>query len=549
MFSLPLTSARQREIVEIVLGNGWDYMRRLLTVGKADEPKLPPPEVFRKILSDLGPFYIKLGQILSTRPDLLPPNYIRALSSLQANVPPVAWTDIEATLIEQFERPLNEIFAEINPQPIAAGSIGQIHKATLLDGQAVAIKIKRPGIDRIVAQDIQLIKSLAELVSLTEFGQTYDIVNLANEFAQAITLELNFTQEAQFTDKISSNLAKSPWLEPNKLVIPKIYWQITTEKVLVLEWLAGKPLLEADFSKFSTQTSIERRKAEVTSLLFRAFFQQLYIDGFFHADPHPGNIFYLDNDQIALIDCGMVGRLDPRTQQILTQMLLAIVDLDAQSCGQLTLDLAESAQPINLEELRVDYEKILRKYYDLSLENFNFSEVVYEILQVARKNKIKVPGNLGLYAKCLANLEGSARQFNPNLNVLDEVKPLMSDLFRQQLIGDTPLQTSLRTVLDLKSIALKAPRQVESLLNRLSSETLQWNLRLKELDSLRRSLDESANRLSFSIVVGSLIVGAAILTTGAQTGQVVLITDILFSAASLLGLWLIISILRSGKLK
>ena len=230
-------------------------------------------------------------------------------------------------------------------------------------------------------------------------------------------------------------------------------------------------------------------------------------------------------------------------------MLLAIVDLDAQSCGQLTLDLAESAQPINLEELRVDYEKILRKYYDLSLENFNFSEVVYEILQVARKNKIKVPGNLGLYAKCLANLEGSARQFNPNLNVLDEVKPLMSDLFRQQLIGDTPLQTSLRTVLDLKSIALKAPRQVESLLNRLSSETLQWNLRLKELDSLRRSLDESANRLSFSIVVGSLIVGAAILTTGAQTGQVVLITDILFSAASLLGLWLIISILRSGKLK
>ena len=234
----------------------------------------------------------------------------------------------------------------------------------------VAIKIKRPGIDRIVAQDIRLIKSLAELVALTEFGQTYDIVNLANEFAQAITSELNFTQEAQFTDKISNNLANSPWLEPNKLVIPKIYWQITTEKVLVLEWLAGKPLLEADFSKFSAKTSIERRKAEVTSLLFRAFFQQLYIDGFFHADPHPGNIFYLDNDQIALIDCGMVGRLDPRTQQILTQMLLAIVDLDAQSCGQLTLDLAESAQQINLEELRVDYEKILRKYYDLSLGKF-----------------------------------------------------------------------------------------------------------------------------------------------------------------------------------
>ena len=247
MFSLPLTSARQREIVEIVLGNGWDYMRRLLTVGKADEPKLPPPEVFRKILADLGPFYVKLGQILSTRPDLLPPNYIKALSALQANVPPVGWTEIEATLIEQLERPLNEIFAEINPQPIAAGSIGQIHKATLLDGQAVAIKIKRPGIDRIVAQDIRLIKSLAELVSLTEFGQTYDIVNLANEFAQAITLELNFTQEAQFTDKISNNLANSPWLEPNKLVIPQIYWQITTEKSPSAGMVRRKAIIRSRF--------------------------------------------------------------------------------------------------------------------------------------------------------------------------------------------------------------------------------------------------------------------------------------------------------------
>lgn len=549
MFSLTQTSARQRDIIEVVLSNGWDYMRGILTGGKPGEPQIPPPEVLRKILVELGPFYVKLGQILSTRPDLLPASYIQALTALQSNVPPVSWLAIENVLQQQLEQPIQAIFANIDRNPVAAGSIGQIHRATLTSGEEVAIKIQRPGIDKIVAQDITLIKGIAELVSLTEFGQNYDIVKLADEFCQAITAELNFTQEARYTDQLRSNLSKSTWFDTNQLVIPKVYWGITTEKILVLEWLNGKPILEADFSAISKIKPIAERKKEITTLLLRAFFQQFYLDGFFHADPHPGNIFYLDDDRIALIDCGMIGRLDPRTQQILTEMLLAIVDIDAQSCSQLTLELSESFQPINLEILRVDYERMLRKYYDLSLTQFNFSEVVYEILQIARKNKIKVPGNLGLYAKCLANLEGAARQFNPAINVFEEIKPLMTNLFQRQLVGDTPLETGLRTVLDLKSIYLKSPRQIEILLNRLSSETLQWNLRIKEIDPLRRSIDTSANRLSFSIVVGSLIIGAAIISTGAQTQQLILITNILFSAASLLGLWLVISILRSGRLK
>ncbi|MGB5594704.1 MAG: AarF/UbiB family protein, partial [Crocosphaera sp.] len=419
----------------------------------------------------------------------------------------------------------------------------------LTSGEDVAIKVQRPGIDKIVDQDISLIKGIAELVSLTDFGQNYDVVKLADEFSQAIKAELNFTKEADYTDRIRKNLSESRWFDSNKLVVPKVYWEMTTEKILVLEWLNGKPILQADLTIPESRQSIDKKRQEITSLLFRAFFQQIYLDGFFHADPHPGNIFYLDDGRIAIIDCGMVGKLDPRTQQILTELLLAIFDLDAQGCTQLTLELSESGKLESLQRLQNDYEQILRKYYDLSLSQFNFSEVVYEILQIARKNNLKVPGNLGLYAKCLANLEGTARQFNPSINLFDEIKPLMTDLFRRQLIGDTPLQTSLRTVLDLKSIYLKTPRQVEILLDRLSSETLQWNLRLKELDPLRRSVDASANRLSFSIVLGSLIMGAAIISTGSQTQQLSLISNVLFAAASLLGVWLIVSILRSGRLK
>lgn len=549
MFSLTQTTGRQREIADVVLSNGWYYMRGLLTGGKTDEPQIPRPEVLRKILVELGPFYVKLGQLLSTRPDILSPDYINALTALQANVPPVEWPAIEEVLQESLKQSLEQTFSTINPVPIAAGSIGQIHRATLKNGQEVAIKIRRPGIERIVSQDIILIKAIAELVALTDFGQDYDIVKLTEEISQAITAELDFTKEGHYTDKLRRNLAKSNWFDPKKVMIPQVYWDYTSEKILVLEWLEGQPILNADLSQPESEKSLKQRKEEITTLLFRSFFQQLYIDGFFHADPHPGNIFYLNDGRVAIIDCGMVGKIDPRTQQILTELLLAIFDLDAASCSQLTLELSESPNPPSLERLQLDYERMLRKYYDLSLSQFNFSEVVYESLQIARKNKLKVPGNLGLYAKCLANLEGAGRQFNPEINLFDEIKPLMVDLFRRQLVGTTPFQTSLRTVLDLKSIALKTPRQAEVLLERLSTETLQWNLRLKELEPLRRSVDSSANRLSFSIVLGSLIMGAAIISTGSSTRELSLISDILFAFASLIGLWLIISILRSGRLR
>jgi predicted unusual protein kinase regulating ubiquinone biosynthesis (AarF/ABC1/UbiB family) len=549
MFALTQTSSRQREILEVVFRNGWDYMRGLLTGSKTDEPNLPPPAVLCKVLVELGPVYVKLGQLLSTRPDLLPGEYVEALTDLQANVPPVLWSEVEILLRQQLRQPLEEVFAAINPQAVAAGSIAQTHRATLKNGQEVALKVQRPGIEVVVAQDIALIRSLAELVSRTNFGQDYDIVGLAEEFATALQAELDFTQEASYTDQLRRNLSTSRWFDPTQLMVPEIQWNLTSEKLLVMEWLDGVPILLAKLPAIRDGKDADIQRKEITTLLFRAFFQQLYIDGFFHADPHPGNLFYLNDGRVALLDCGMVGRLDPRTQQILTEMLLAIVDLDAQRCSQLTLQLAESRHPVNLSRLESDYDRMLRKYYNLSLSQINFSQVFYEVLQVARNNKIRLPSNMGLYAKTLANLEGVARSFDPEINLLDQIKPLMTDLFRRQLLGDNPLQTLLRTALDIKSLSLQSPRQVELLLDRVTSETLKWNITIPDLDPLRRSVDDSANRLSFSIVVGSLIIGAAIISSGAQTSQLSFLSNALFAAASFLGLWLVISILRSGRLK
>ncbi|MBD2501333.1 ABC1 kinase family protein [Anabaena azotica] len=545
---LTQTVPRQREILEVFLRNGWDYMRRLLTGGKADEPQLPTPAVLKNILIDLGPVYVKLGQLMSTRPDLLSGAYIEELSTLQDEVPPVPWAEIEIVMRQQLKRPLEETFSKVNPVPVAAGSIAQIHRGILIDGREVAIKIQRPGIDVTIAQDTALILGIADLVARTEFGQNYEIKSTAEEFTKALEAELDFTREATHTDQLRRNLSRSRWYDPTQLVVAEIYWHLTTEKLLVMEWLDGVPILSASLNNNNGKDPTEVRKA-ITTLLFRAFFQQLYVDGFFHADPHPGNIFYLNDGRVALLDCGMVGRLDPRTQQILTEMLLAIVDLDAGRCAQLTLQLADSAQPVILSRLESDYDRMLRKYYNVSLTEMNFSQIFYEILQVARNNKIRLPSNMGLYAKTIANLEGVAQTFNPEVNLFEEIQPLITDLFRRQLLGDNPVRSLLRTALDLKSLSLQSPRQIELLLDRVTSETLRWNFTLHGLDGVRRTMDDAANRLSFSILVGSMIMGAAIISNNAQTSQLSFLSSLLFAAASLLGLWLIISILRSGRLK
>ena len=549
MFALTKHTSRQREIAEVVLRNGWDYARGLLTGDKGDEPRLPSPGVLRKILIELGPVYVKLGQLLSTRPDILPRKYVEALTDLQARVPPVPWNEVENLIRQELCQPLESVFSDIERNAIAAGSIGQVYRATLTTGQAVALKVQRPGIETVVGQDISLIRSLAELVALTEFGKDFDIVALAAEFTTAIKAELDFTTEADYTEQLRTNLSQSDWFDQQKLVIPQVYRDFTTPKLLTLQWLEGVPILEAQLPQIDATTKEATERKEITTILFRAFFKQIYIDGFFHADPHPGNIFYLEDDRVAILDCGMIGRLDPRTQQILTEMLLAIVDLDAKRCSQLTLDLAEGKGEVNFNRLTSDYKRMLTKYYNRSISQINFSEVFYEIFQLSRQNKLRLPGNLGLYAKTLANLEGVARGFYPQINLLDQIRPLMTELFRRQFIGKRPLETLLRIGLDLKSLSLRSPRLVELLLDRVNSETLKWNLRIREIDILSLSIEDSANRLSFSILVGSLIIGAAIISTGSATTQVSILSNVLFAAASLLGLWLINSIVRSGKLK
>jgi ubiquinone biosynthesis protein len=550
LLGLSQTSSRQRKIVNVVLRNGWGYMRGLLLGGKTEEPSLPPPLVLCNILVELGPVYVKLGQLLSTRPDLLPPPYIEALTSLQAEVPPVAWEAVEVIIRKQLQKPIEQVFSIIHHQPVAAGSIAQTHRATLVDGREVALKIQRPGIDRVVEQDIRLLRGLARLVSRTQVGQYYNLISVVEEFASALRAELNFTQEASYTDLLRRNLSKSFWFDPQQLVLPEIFWDLTSEKLLVMEWLHGVPLLLANFNGAKYDGDAKAERQAIADLMVRAYFQQFYIDGVFHADPHPGNLFYLPSGRIALIDFGLMGRLDPRTQQILIELILAIANLDGKRCSQLTLDLAESTIPVNLAHLENDFDRLLRRYYNLNLAEINFSQLIYQMLQIAQKHQIRLPSNMGLYAKTLANLEGVTRQLNPDFNLIEQIKPLMADLFRQRLVGHAPLQDLLRAALDIKTLSLDAPRQLEMLLDRVTSETLQWNVAVRGLEPFRRSLHTVGNQVTFGIVTAAILIGAAMIFSQAPTNPIFFwVSGILFVVASLIGLWLIISMIRSGRVK
>ena len=540
--------SRQGEIVEVVFRNGWDYMRRLLSGGKAAEPDIPTPEVLRNILTELGPVYVKFGQLLSTRPDLLPTRYIEALSSLQSTVQPVSAQQMEPFIRQNLPGPVENYFQKVEYSAIAAGSIGQTHRAVLKDGRQVAIKVQRPGIERLVERDMALIRDVARLMSATQFGQRYNVVDLAYEFSEAIRAELDFTTEAEYTDKLRRNLQNSPWYDAKQLVVPEIYWDLTTPKLMVMEWLDGAPILTTPVAK-DDNAKAARRREEITTLLFRAFFKQYFVDGFFHADPHPGNIFYLRDGRVAVLDCGMMGRLDPRTRATMTEMVLAIASSDAQRCTQIAIKLAEPLQPTDISKLESEFTRLMGRYYGLSLEKVNTAEVFGEILEAGTQNNLRWPANVGLFTKSLANLEGAARQFNPQVNLISEIRPLMADLFRQQLAGEDLVQTLLRTGLEFRNLSLESPRQFAFLLDRLSAETLKWNVHLSGLEGVRRSIDDAANRRAYSTVVASLIIGAAIVSTNQQSSQGIILSNILFAAATFLGLWLVVSILRSGRLR
>ncbi|MFM2432165.1 MAG: hypothetical protein RLZZ511_3379 [Cyanobacteriota bacterium] len=510
--NLPFISSRQAEIIEVVARNGWDYFRNQFSLNNPqphEEFALPLPNTLRQILIDLGPTFIKLGQLLSTRPDLLSPDYIAVLETLQDDVPPVAWSTIEQILNEELQQPLDQIFRDIDQRPVAAGSLGQVHRAQLCSGETVAIKVQRPGIRSVIERDLGVLESLAAFFNGDRIGQAYDLVGLVEEFSNSILGELDFRREARNTDQLRQNLANSTLWKPGRVIVPQLYHSISSERVLVMEWINGVKLTQLDLPP-------ERRK-EVAALVVQVIMQQMFLDRIFHADPHPGNFLYIDGgnvdggegDRIALLDCGMVAILDPRTQRIITDLLVGIVFEQPRQVAQAVRELGFTRLDVDIRAIEAEFDRLLRRFYTKPLEEINLAELLNAALKIPRDNKIQMPGAVGLFAKAIANVEGIARQLDPSFAFIEVARPVVTQALQKRVIGENALPEVGRSALSLSRLLLDLPQRLDVLTDRLERSELGLIWRWRDQASFQEMLAKSTRRLTLTLLsVGCLLTGA-----------------------------------------
>ena len=546
----PAANQRQKEIIEIVLRNGWNYFRsRLVKDAQPEEPSLPLPKVLRQILIELGPTFIKLGQLLSTRPDLLNPEYISVLETLQNKVPALPWSKVETILKTAWTKPQWELFAEIQPEAIAAGSLAQVHRGKLLDGKVVAIKIQRPGIRQIIERDLEVLAAFAKWFSRDKIGQAYDLQSLVEEFKVSLLGELDFRREARNTEQLSHNLTSSSFWEEGQVIVPQVYQDLTTEVVLTLEWIEGIKLNQADLP--------EARKKKLAALATQVIMKQIYLDRMFHADPHPGNFLYVGDEKqerLALLDCGMVAVLDPRTQTILTDLLVAIVYEHPRRVAQAIRELGFSKLDVDLRAIESSFDRLLRRFYTRPIEEINLAELLNEALRIPRENNIQMPGTIGLFVKTVANVEGIARSLDPLFPFIEVARPIVEQAIRQRIVGQQLFQETAQSTLYLSRLLTQFPQRLEILVDRLERSELGvnvgWRSEREWLQSWRRGID----RLTLAVVaVGSAIAGVLLLNVSTQDSQMLPLTVILFwsqgllIAGTTLGIWLVVTSGRQKK--
>lgn len=507
-FISALASSRQAEILEVVARNGWDYFRNQLSLNpQPGQPALPLPTVLRQILIELGPTFVKLGQLLSTRPDLLSPGYIQALETLQSDVPALPWSQIQAILQTDLAQPITEVFADLNPRPVAAGSLGQVHQGRLHSGEVVALKVQRPGIRQVIERDLEVLEAIAAWFSNDSIGRAYDLPGLVDEFRTSILNELDFRREARNTDLLREVLNRSSLWQPGQVVVPQVYSAFTSERILVLEWIDGIKLTEARLS--------EPRQRTVAALVTQVVMEQMFLNRFFHADPHPGNFLYIGDehtDRIALLDCGMVATLDPRTQRILIDLIVGIVDEQPRQVAQSVRELGFTRLDVDIRALESAFDRLLRRFYTRPLEEINLAQLLNEALRIPRENQIQMPGSIGLVVKAIANVEGIARRLDPQFAFVEVARPVVVRSLQQRLISPQVLPEVARSSLYFSQLLLDFPQRLEVLLDRFERSELGLNWRWRGQTEFQRILGQVLQQISLALIgVGCLLSGSLLL--------------------------------------
>ncbi len=540
---------RYREIVGIFLRHGfgfafhqmepdWNSLRNFLKLPSRKEPSTPSEDLamhFRLALEELGPTFIKFGQILSTRPDLLPPSYITELSKLQDNVPPVPWGLIREVLIRELGREPEQIFLTIDPQPMAAASLAQVHAAMLPDGQEVVVKVQRPGISAVINTDLEILSSLAKRAQTTRWGKVYDFVSIANDFAFILRNELDYRREGRNADRFRENFSNE-----SHLYIPHVYWDYSNQRVLVLERIHG---IKIDDLPALDEAGYDRHQIALHSA--RVIIKEVLEDGFFHADAHPGNYNVLPGEVIGAMDFGMVGYLKDRDRLDLIRLYLVAVALDADGIVDQLIRMGAAGAEVDRTGLARDIGRLLNKYYALPLKDIRAREVVEEIMPIAFQHRLHLPSDLWLLGKTLAMMEGVGLQLDPDFDVFAVAQPFVQRLLWNMAIPDARwVRAALLGGANWGEMLNRIPRAGNRMLERIERDE-PFRIQIDDTDQIISRLDRLFTLLSLSILVGALIIGLTFLVSNpsqSDWGQWMIIGGLVLIIS--LGIWLFILLFR-----
>ncbi len=551
---------RYREIVFVFIKYGFGAIidnigilkhinvRRKILKQTNDEniAKLSRGERLRLALEELGPTFIKMGQILSTRPDILPKDVIKELEKLQDKVPAFSFDEVKSVIQNEFGESLEEAYAEFEPTPLAAASIAQVHMALLWSGKTVVVKVQRPGIEKIIAQDMRILEDIAKFVdNHTKYGKLYNFTKMVEDFKKRLEEELDFRIEGENAEKFKKN-----FLKDKKVKIPSIIWTHTTRRVLTMEYIDGIPL--NDFNAID-EAGLDR--GAIARNLAKSVLNQILRDGFFHGDPHPGNIMVLGDGTIAFLDFGMVGSLSPERKRQFSKMLLGIVYKNSRMITESIIDLNAVTLNVNMKKLEKDINNLRDRYVEIPLEKLKVGEVLNGIFDLVFSYNIVIPNEFNMLAKSLITLEGIVEKLDPKISVLEVAKPIAKQLIPKMFSTQHMKEEIINATMDYSRLIKELPSFLLNFLRKTEEENYAIELKIRDLENLEKRVDKVFNRLStsiillaLSIVIAGILIGSGMsANAGAEMYKLNgIILKIGLAIAFVIVLGLAISIFRSG---
>ena len=516
--------------------------RRLFRRSLPDIARLTAAERMRLALEELGPTFIKLGQILSTRPDVIPYAFVCEFEKLQDNVPSFSFDEVISQITSELGGPIEQFFQEIDPVPLAAASIAQVHRARLKTGEDVVIKVRRPGIVKLIESDISALLALAGLAERHVAGsELYDPVSVVREFARTIRREMDFTREGHTIEKFSDNFSRTPWM-----YFPRVHWAQSSRGILTMEYVPG--IKVSDNEKLCGEgydcRLIARRGAD-------SFLEMVLQHGFFHGDLHPGNVMILPDNVICLLDYGIVGRLDESLKTFLTDILSAIVNRDMDEVVSLLLFAGDISDSLDIRALKRDLFNFIDGYYEIPLKDIEVGRMLMEFIEIITLYNIRIPVDLMLLAKSLVLVEGMGRALDPAFDMVEHLRPFMIKAIRRKFSPRRVTRDVNQILVSYLNLARNIPRDLKEIINRINRNKFKIDLEHRGLDKFTTEFDRSINRLSTSMILASMIIGSSIIMhidKGPKIMGLPVFAFMGYIVAGLVGLWLVYAIIRSGRM-